>query len=550
MILLAIGLAFGPVASHGDNARAAPESIRRSDMLISGVNGAVDKGAEWVLSQQDARGGFAPHMVFPAARTALAYLTLRVCGVPLDDERLELAYFALREEYAEARFGREDVDLLRTYTAALIMMAIEEHGRGEDRGRRRPRRRKNGEPVVRLNKSDMSWMRELTRYMTGNQKPNGSWSYGSQQGEYEVVRDPSRYDHSNTQYALLGLKSASRCGVKLDSSVYAKALRHLVGAQERSGPEVRRAVPRVEGETFAQESDRARGWGYFSLTTTRSLRGRPVVNHAFGSMTAGCLGAVVICRSELLGTKGYTNEMDARAETSIWDGLAWLGQEFTVKRNPGLGGWHLYYLYAIERAGVLAGVDRFGERDWYGEGAKYLVESQDTSGAWTGTAYQKNGDSDAAGRRLVDTCFALLFLKNGTLPVARGAVTPSGAADRIDFDAARNVPGRDLNDFLDLIISRWARATTDRDRAALRHGTASVGPRVILPLLRRMNTGHDRQRGSAHAIVVAITGQKFAFDPEAPRQARADALLAWEEWYMAHLNRLSFDDASGTLITQ
>jgi len=188
---------------------------------------------------------------------------------------------------------------------------------------------------------------------------------------------------------------------------------------------------------------------------------------------------------------------------------------------------------------VLAGVDWMGEHDWYGEGADYLLGTQERSGNWR-----------VEGRPLVSTCFALLFLKKGTIPVSRGAVTPSGAADSIDFGAAHRLSGKNLDDFVDLVISRWPRASTDRDRATLRRGIASVGPKVVLPLLRRMGAGNDRQREPAHAVLVAITGQTFAFDPAASPQARFDALMPWEEWYMARTDRLAFNAKTGTLVTR
>jgi hypothetical protein len=63
---------------------------------------------------------------------------------------------------------------------------------------------------------------------------------------------------------------------------------------------------------------------------------------------------------------------------------------------------------------VLAGVDWMGEHDWYGRGAEYLLANQEKSGSWS-----------ESGPRIVTTCFALLFLKRGTKPVMRGAVTNS-----------------------------------------------------------------------------------------------------------------------------
>ena len=68
--------------------------------------------------------------------------------------------------------------------------------------------------------------------------------------------------------------------------------------------------------------------------------------------------------------------------------------------------WDLYYLYAVERAAILDRVKRVNNRDWYFEGAAYLLDRQRRSGGWD------RPDSDT-----VDTCFALLFLKRATIPL-------------------------------------------------------------------------------------------------------------------------------------
>ena len=63
------------------------------------------------------------------------------------------------------------------------------------------------------------------------------------------------------------------------------------------------------------------------------------------------------------------------------DGLAWLDKNWSVTENVGpcqhsggdLKAFWLYYMYALERAGILVGAERIGGRDWYREGAKEIV---------------------------------------------------------------------------------------------------------------------------------------------------------------------------------
>jgi hypothetical protein len=124
-------------------------------------------------------------------------------------------------------------------------------------------------------------------------------------------------------------------------------------------------------------------------------------------MTTAGVASLAICRSELLDWPGYKGSFGERMERGIKDGLAWLAKNFTVETNPGpLGGWHYYYLYGLERAGVLTDEEFLGDHDWYREGAEYLVRGQSEKGHWL-------------SRRpvLTDTCFALLFLRRATIPV-------------------------------------------------------------------------------------------------------------------------------------
>ena len=96
---------------------------------------------------------------------------------------------------------------------------------------------------------------------------------------------------------------------------------------------------------------------------------------------------------------------------SVRDGCAWMSIHFAVGTNPGLALHQLYYLYGLERAGVLGLVHRFGQHEWFDKGAKQILRQQSSAGSWLGTP-------STAGP-IPDTCFALLFLARGTTPVVR-----------------------------------------------------------------------------------------------------------------------------------
>jgi len=521
--LITAGALCVALCTASEPARA---EIDRSEPFVKSVNGAIWRGAAWLLTQQASNGAWTSGYdnSYPAATTALCYHTLRVCGVPRNDPQMENAYARLREQYSTAVRRSQ----LRTYTAAVVMMAVEDHARGDMigsavAGGREPENRKAAQ-------ADREWMEELVQFLRVNQRRDGVWHYGIV--GLRRPRNRGGYDHSNTQYALLGLKAARRMGVHVEPLLFRRTLDHLIKAQEKRGPRVARFDGRSRQRSRDMHYDHARGWGYTDLP-------KPKGGGAYGSMTAGSLGALVICRSELIGTQGYPDHVDENAEQSIWHGLAWLGKNFSVKGNPEMGGWHYYYLYALERAGVLAGVDYVARHDWYGEGAKFLLGQQDRRGSW----------NEGGGRELA-TCFALLFLKRGTIPVRRGAVTPSVEENPDLFKDAAALRGKDFEDFVDLIVSRYARATSEQTKTSFVAGLIGLGEKIIPALLKRMGAGRPNVRRAAQEMLFGATGLALPFDPDAKPDERMDALLAFEVWYMENKLRIRKDPKTGLLAPQ
>ena len=202
----------------------------------------------------------------------------------------------------------------------------------------------------------------------------GGWGYSSQRGSP---------DPSNSQFAMLALYEAELAGVEVEERTWRMALNYWKNLQNENG-----------------------SWGYNEHETT-------------GSMTCAGIASVLIANQQI-------GEGDARAagadvecclphktDDSVLRGLKWLGNHFSVRRNPGAridGGWWLYYLYAVERTGRLSGQRFVGMHDWYREGAELLVERQDALGGWRGNISPEAVDH-------VGTSLALLFLSKGRRPV-------------------------------------------------------------------------------------------------------------------------------------
>ena len=63
-----------------------------------------------------------------------------------------------------------------------------------------------------------------------------------------------------------------------------------------------------------------------------------------------------------------------------------------------------YFLWCLERVGVIYDVNQIGGKDWYGWGSDVIVQNQNPGGFWQ----DKHGD-------VCDTCFAILFLTRANL---------------------------------------------------------------------------------------------------------------------------------------
>lgn len=68
----------------------------------------------------------------------------------------------------------------------------------------------------------------------------------------------------------------------------------------------------------------------------------------------------------------------------------------------------LYFLWTVERCGVLYNRRKIVGKDWYPWGVELLLAHQQGDGSWTNGGYY-------GSKPVIDTCFALLFLKRANL---------------------------------------------------------------------------------------------------------------------------------------
>ncbi len=326
----------------------------RAAVTAEEVERAIKEGVRYLKRMQRNDGSWAEiETEAKTGTTSLVTLALLTAGEKPDSPAVKNAIEYLR--------GFKPEDLHSTYAIALQTMVF---AAGE------PERDK-----LRIAKN-VSWLERAQIKPGDSVYWPGSWSYSdSKRGR------PG--DNSNTQYALLGLHSASEAGVKVNQAVWDLS------------------------RSYWEKYQRADGsWAYTPDTGPQTA-----------SMTCAGISSLIIS-----GLRRYEGEEFLENETvrncgkgginkNLQAGINWLANHFHVGQNFGYGQqWRYYYLYSLERAGRLAGVRFFGQHDWYRLGAEQLVHDQDKfSGLWKGALIEADN--------VLATSFAVLFLAKGRAPV-------------------------------------------------------------------------------------------------------------------------------------
>jgi hypothetical protein len=196
----------------------------------------------------------------------------------------------------------------------------------------------------------------------------------------------TRGDNSNTQFATLALWAAARHGAPTD-----KALALLAKRFRRS-----------------QNADGS--WGYH-YSTLRTMPGTPAMT------CAGLLGLAV--GHGLVWGPGDSSaaKRRARPDPAVEKGLKALAAHLGTKTMAGKRSkvrlkvpFNLYFLWSVERVGVICNLPEIGGKDWYGWGAEILLDHQRSDGGW-----HAGPEVYPGAHPHVDTCFALLFLRRANL---------------------------------------------------------------------------------------------------------------------------------------
>jgi hypothetical protein len=197
-------------------------------------------------------------------------------------------------------------------------------------------------------------------------------------------RDPTRKDrqirgttdNSNSQFAALALWAARRRGVPMTRSLNLLVYRYRTSQNEDGS------------------------WTY----RYRNAGGPP----DSGAMT--CVGLLGLAIGH--GITHDRDRLDPQAaarrarDPQLVQGLAALSRQVgePFRRLFNLPQPNLYFLWSLERVGVLYNLPTIGGKDWYRWAAECLVANQQPHGNWTGGGYP-------GATPVIDTCLALLVLK-------------------------------------------------------------------------------------------------------------------------------------------
>lgn len=545
------------------------------------VNRAVDKGLAALKKMQAADGSFSG-TTHGSGPTSLAALVMLECSAPPADEQVRKALAVVRTDCPTVN---------RTYNLALAILLLDRIGDPLD------------EPIIHF----------LTVRLLEGQVPMGGWGYTTpdvpadeatrvrtlieHRAELKTVPGPTpptrppvapeivdrlrrleqrrtpqdaggSVDNSNTQFALLGLWVGRRHGIPTDAALKRAELYFRATQDGGRWPyRPREQILEMPANTCSGLLGLAIGAG---IVREAQLRTTPERKDAKPPVLRNPLKdpLVQLAMTYVGGEVGQAAAAGLNADANMFRGL--------------------YFLWSVERVGMIYSVPVMGGVDWYQFGATAILRAQMPDGSWMARGM---GSSD------INTCFALLFLRKSnfahdltanlknkssqttlrsgsdkadSVPEPAGAPSeaerlarelPGAAPDRQEaiFVELRDGKGADFTEALgrtipklagalqkkarDALAERLARMTVATVRSKLKDDDAEVRRAATLACAMKEDKGFvpdliaeldDKDQWVVRGAAVALrtlTGLDFGPSATATPEERANAVAAWKAWW-------------------
>jgi hypothetical protein len=336
------------------------------------ITAARARGVKYLKSKQKKDGSweFSGHEV---GISALCTVALIENGVDLTDPVVQDGYEFVKKKAKDQK---------NTYDLALIIVMLQRMGDRRDR------------PLIRT----------MAARLIAGQLDSGGWHYTCPGAELDVEKVMKNAgpkpksgfgDNSCTQFAVLGLWVASRTGIDIEKTLQRVRERFEENQTEDGGWSYAKD-PKLPKQV---SSPPMTGAGLFCLAVARAWQLRDAQKETGKKESARDKP------QESTGSGAGSGRQTLLDDATFARGLKRTG-EFAGGIGPGAG---RYFLWSVERVGVLLGLDKIGDSPWFPVGANALLKDQKEDGSWP-TAWP---DTDSAG--LSDTCFALLFLRRANL---------------------------------------------------------------------------------------------------------------------------------------
>ena len=262
------------------------------------------------------------------------------------------------------------------------------------------------------------WCASMGRSSVWAERARGSLRVlvqGQREGLWGYPADP--IDLSNVAFAMLGLRAASDLGLEVPEETLTAAASAIWRHQNGQ----------LSGFRYKPEDDPT------------------------AAITAAALGSIAILQGFADGgMKDVGRELRKHAK-DLAAAEAWMEDDFTLEHNRRSAerwttSWQYCHLWSVERWAGFSGRKQIAGRDWYREGAEWLLARQDPNGNWGG---------------FENTCFALLFLRRATLtqdPRAVEVLTEWGERRRAEWKDLHPADGAPyLRDWL--VCGPWSART-------------------------------------------------------------------------------------------